>query len=146
MTVIAWDGRTLAADKMACSQSHVFTITKIAVVGGLLVGVAGCAHKIREFQDWINSDRAPEKYPKAIGDNEYFTALVISRGGLVHRYEGGSHVPMIVEDREHAIGVGRDFARAAMYLGKSAKEAVEITCLFCADCGLGVDTLTFGNP
>lgn len=145
MTVIVWDGTTLAADRLAVSQSHVFSITKIARIGGLLVGVAGTGSKIREFQDWLGSPRAPERYPRHDNEHHYFTAIVIGREGFIHRYES-SPVPMVVEDPVHVIGVGRDFARAALHCGKTAKEAVEITNLYSADCGGGVDTLTFEDP
>ena len=47
-----------------------------------------------------------------------------------------------VEDQFAAWGSGRDFALTAMHLGKSAREAVEIACLFENGCGNGVDVLT----
>lgn len=43
----------------------------------------------------------------------------------------------------HAIGTGRDYARAAMHLGRNAVEAVQVAILFDENCGNGVDTLTF---
>ncbi len=140
MTVIVWDGTTLAADRMAASQSHVFSLTKLARVGSLLVGVAGRGDKVRQFQQWVGGDCDPAKYPKHDMADEYFVALVINGAGTIHRYES-SPFPMIVEDGVHAIGVGRDFARAALHCGKSAREAVEIANLYSCDCGLGVDTL-----
>jgi ATP-dependent protease HslVU (ClpYQ) peptidase subunit len=41
----------------------------------------------------------------------------------------------------HALGSGRDFALAAMYLGKNAREAVEIAMEFDLETGKGVDCL-----
>lgn len=144
MTIIAWDGTTLAADKRAIAQSHCWTITKIARVGEFLVGVSGRGEKIREFQQWIERGRVPEQYPKRNSEEEWFCGLVIGRDGVIEHYEA-SPLPMIVEDPTHAIGTARDFARAAMHLGKTAREAVELACLFSADCGNGVDSISFSD-
>jgi hypothetical protein len=141
MTVVCWDGRTLAADKRAVVGGHTFTMTKIARVGDCLVGVAGRGDKIAEFQHWIADGRKREAYP-ARTDQAWFTALVILPGGVIERFED-QPLPIIVEDVTHAIGTGRDYARVAMHLGKCAREAVEIACLFDENCGNGVDTLSF---
>jgi ATP-dependent protease HslVU (ClpYQ) peptidase subunit len=45
------------------------------------------------------------------------------------------------EDKKTATGSGRDYALAAMHCGKTAREAVEIACLFETGCGNGVDEL-----
>jgi hypothetical protein len=41
MTCIAWDGKTLAADKQATSVGRGITTTKIYRVGACLVALAG---------------------------------------------------------------------------------------------------------
>jgi hypothetical protein len=139
MTVIAFDGRTLAADKRATVSGHTYTISKIARVGDCLVGVAGRGDKIREFQQWIANGRERDEYPKR-SDEAWFTGLVVRPDGVIERFEDQS-IPILVEDRTHAIGTGRDYARVAMHLGKTAREAVEIACLFDENCGNGIDTL-----
>jgi hypothetical protein len=40
-----------------------------------------------------------------------------------------------------ACGSGRDMALMAMHLGKSAFEAVRLTCELSVDCGNGIDVL-----
>ena len=67
--------------------------------------------------------------------------LVIRPGPVVQVYE---HTPHAIEyeDRQAAVGSGRDFALAAMHLGKSAEEAVLVAAEFDPGTGNGVDTLT----
>jgi len=139
VTVIAWDGTTLAADKRAVGH-HVDTITKIARVGEVLVGISGRGDKIREFQHWIADGGQAAAYPKRDNDANYWTALVIRPDGTIERYEE-SPVPIIVEGGSHAIGSGALAAAAAMLCGKSATEAVSIACQLEEGCGNGTDSL-----
>ena len=52
-----------------------------------------------------------------------------------------SPYPLKFHDEQFAIGSGRDFALAAMYLGKTAAQAVEVACVFDSGCGNGVDAM-----
>lgn len=143
MTVIAWDGGTLAGDKRACCAGQMMTVTKVfrvpVVSGSALVGVAGHGDKIGEFVDWVRRGMDVATYPK---NEDAFTALVIMPDGEIRQYERTPY-PIVVEELSHTIGSGRDFALAAMALGKSAKEAVEFTARFDENCGNGVDALPF---
>jgi hypothetical protein len=156
MTVIAWDGDTLAADRRAVCGHGVYSVTKIARVAGCLVGVAGRGDRIREFHDWVRDGARKEDYPKRDRDDQstYYTAIVIRRGEpragpfgeerdiVVERYED-SPLPIIVEEQQHAIGAGGLIARAAMLCGKNAVEACSIACSLEENCGNGIQTLTF---
>jgi hypothetical protein len=140
MTCIAWDGKTLAADKRAVMGGQTYTMTKIARVGDCLVGVAGRGDRIKEFQDWIADGRKRENYPKRDEQNT-FTGIVIRPDRRIERFED-SPTPILVEDGVHAIGTGRDYARCAMHLGKTAAEAVALASCFDENCGNGMDVLT----
>jgi hypothetical protein len=156
MTVIAWDGTRLAADRRAVCGHGVYSVTKIARIGGCLVGVAGRGDRIREFQSWMRDGAQRELYPKRDKDDQscYFTAIVIRLGEprrgrlgderdiIIERYED-SPLPIIVEEGQHAIGAGGLIARAAMLCGKTAHEACAIACQLEETCGNGVQSLTF---
>lgn len=152
MTVIAWDGRTLAADRRAVCGHGVYSVTKISRVGECLVGVAGRGDRIREFQSWMRDGARREDYPKREKDeSSYFTAIVIRLGApfpdggrpiAIERYED-SPLPIIVEEQQHAIGAGGLIARAAMMCGKDAHEACFIACQLEETCGNGIQRLTF---
>jgi hypothetical protein len=142
VTVIAWDGTTLAADRRACGNGQLFSMRKVFRVGDLLVGVCGYGDKVPEFVAWVEGGRSAEAYPKN-DDSHSFTALVIEKSGRFLQYERTPY-PMVVEELQHTIGSGRDHALTAMYLGKTAAEACELAARFDEGCGNGVDSVTFG--
>jgi len=142
MTVIAWDGKTLAADKQASIGTAIFQVTKIFRVRGCLLGAAGDFDRIQETIAWFAAGADPSKMPPFQRDNtDYVGLLVIQPDGSILKYER-STTPFRIESKFHALGSGRDFAIAAMYLGKTAVEAVGVASALCIGCGGGVDTLT----
>lgn len=140
MTVIAWDGTTLAADRRCSFGAYIGEMTKIRAIGNAFVGVAGTAAKAAEFFAWFEAGADPKTYPKRDLNEEYFTAIVILPGPVLHRYEVVG-VPFVVECEKHAIGSGRDYAAMAMHLGKTAAEACELAMVFDENSGNGVDLL-----
>ncbi|MDB4876446.1 MAG: hypothetical protein JWM41_2892 [Gemmatimonadetes bacterium] len=144
MTVIAWDGATLAADKRMSMGCHFNTVTKVFAAGEYLIGFTGSAKYMGAFLAWVESGASADAYPKCSDDDGGIHALAVRRDGSVWKFEGTAY-PVRIEDQHAAAGTGRDYARAAMHLGKSAREAVEIACLFDENCGNGVDTLAFAS-
>lgn len=154
MTCIAWDGKTLAADKKASAEyttpwmvTKIFKVTvrlgpgKPAVPG--LAGTIGTCDVAAELLAWYRKGAKPGAFPKSA--REYDGSLVVIHKGGILQYTGGPF-PMQLEDAQCAWGSGGDLARLAMHLGKTAKESVELACLFePAGCGLGIDTLTLAR-
>lgn len=140
MTVIAWDGKTLAADKLANFGGLSRTVTKIRRIGDLLVAASGTTWGAAEAFAWVERGRKPEDFPAVLRDKDDWVPLLVVEAGRIWLYERGPHRTE-VEDRLFAMGNGRDFALAAMYLKADARMAVEVASHFCPDCGLGVDTL-----
>lgn len=140
MTVIAWDGKTLAADKQTTDAGLRLKTTKIFKFGNLLVGGCGDTARIVEMREWIENGCKKEDLPAFQRDAATFAPMLVIDNGRCCQYWNG-HLPIWIEDGFAAIGSGRDFALAAMYLGKTAREAVEIACHFETGCGNGVDVL-----
>jgi len=142
MTVIAWDGVTLAADKQASSNGMIRTVTKIfKLPDGSLFGGSGDFAFILQMYEWLQDG---EKFPEAQRDkDDWQPCFVISREG-VFVYERAP-CPIRYEDFFFASGSGRDFALAALHCGKTAREAVELACKLSYECGNGIDTLTLGD-
>ncbi len=142
MTVIAWDGKALAADKRTnFGGLHAMTTKVHRLPDGRLVGCAGNAAQIAEIVYWLSAGADPEKMPSSQRDaKECVSALVIEPGGRVLQYENTPH-PIVIENPTWAIGSGRDFAMAAMWLGQDARHAVIVACELDCSCGNGVDTL-----
>lgn len=144
MTIIAWDGKTLAADRRGTSAGLPVSVKKIHRVGDLLVGISGSAGEAQACLDWIVKGRDPEKYPDCQQGEKRGYLLVVEEG-KAYEYERTPY-PIPVLEPFTATGDGRDFALAAMHLGCSAKEAVEVACHFNVFCGNGIDTLTLEGP
>jgi len=140
MTVIAWDGKTLAADKLGDACGLRRTTTKIHRFDGGLFGCAGTASKAAEMLDWIRKGADPATVPAFQLTDEYQDVFVVRNDGRAFMY-GRSGYPFEVEDECHAIGSGRDFAIATMFLGWGAHHAVFAASQFETGCGNGIDTL-----
>jgi hypothetical protein len=139
MTVIAWDGKTLAADKMATDGGGIGrTTTKIQRHGDALLAFTGSWDVGAELRAWWMGGADRDHFPQKA--REDLATLIVIQRGIVSTYNAGPF-PMIHEAERCAFGSGRDFAEAAMYCGKSAAQAVEIACLFQSDCGNGIDVL-----
>ncbi len=144
MTVIAWDGKTLAADKRSTLSSLPHTTTKIVrAADGSLVGVAGDTGMCRTLREWYRAGADREKYPDKDGKCDM---VVISQDRRVLLYSGGPD-PTHLEDEVFATGSGRDFAFSALQFGRTAREAVEFACRYDVHSGNGIDTLELeGQP
>lgn len=142
MTVIAWDGRTLAADKRTSFGGLHATTTKVhRLPDGRLFAGCGPTALIQEMRHWVAFGADPATFPAAQRTSaDSCSALVVMLDGSLIQYETTAY-PLCFENRQWAIGSGRDFAVMAMHLGKTAREAVLLTAEFCHDCGNGVDAL-----
>ena len=142
MTTVCWDGETLAADKRATIGGLYRTTTKIYRVGSSLAGFTGSGVQCREMLAWARGGFRKAKFPDIQRDVESsITLLVIRQNGVIQAYEHTPHA-ITYEDKQFAIGSGRDYALAAMRLGKSAEEAVLLAAEFDPGTGNGVDVLT----
>lgn len=142
MTVIAWDGRTLAADKLACNGNTRSTTTKIFSIDGVLVGVTGDLSIGMEMVDWYKDGAKQGKFPASNRDPSKGCSLVIIRkDSTVWKYES-SPFPFQVEGKFAAFGCGDVGALVAMSTGCDSKRAVELVSQFDNGCGNGVDTLS----
>lgn len=141
MTCIAWDGRTLCADRRACNGGIINTVTKIHRVGAVLCGGSGELSFVSVMLEWVRGGRDIEKFPKSQMDkDDWQPFLVVEADGTTSIYERTPH-PNRYEQSHVAIGSGRDLARAAMHLGKSSREAVEVAIALDSGCGNGIDEL-----
>lgn len=139
MTVIAWDGKTLAADKRAECAGHYFTTTKIRrISSGEVLAWCGDSDTGRMMASWYEAGADPAKWPECQKDEKSWARLIVASSAGVKYYDRWP-APTMVEDPFAAWGSGRDFALTAMHLGKTAREGVLIAALFESGCGNGVD-------
>jgi len=142
MTVIAWDGKTLAADKLTTSGDVALTTTKIFTfeLDNKPVYAASCGTLVEGLIliDWYKDGADPEKYPEFQKGEKTGSTLVIVRDGVCYEWQTYA-TPIKHQDPFIAFGCGREFAIGAMAAGATAIEAVEIASRHNPDCGRGVD-------
>lgn len=138
MTVIAWDGKTLAADKQGESGGLKCIVTKIFKLGtGELIGISGTLSEGLAAIQWYKDGALPDKYPIS-KDSE--SSMIVISNGVIHKYED-HYKPFIIQNRFYAFGSGRELAIGAMAMGADAETAVEIACQYESGCGMGIDVL-----
>lgn len=147
MTTVAWDGKSLAADRRVTAAGTVVTEwTKVHKRSdGALIGVAGEMCTGSEFVRWFftNDSEAPMPELKAkVSPDECAAIIIVDPDGEVRAYDrDGWHV---VESKRYAIGSGANLAQMAMRCGKSAARAVELAAEFDIYTGGEVDVVHHG--
>lgn len=140
MTTIAWDGKTLCADRQATSNNWGRETTKMFRCGEAVLAICGTLAYGLEMKAWWEKGADPDKFPAAQrDDNKWGPLMVWNREGL-WRYEQSPY-PLKIESEHYACGSGRDFALMAMHLGKTAREAIELASAFDTETGMGVDQM-----
>ena len=147
MSIVVWDGTSLAADRQATNFNMRFETRKIfRLADNEVVAFTGGTPEVCGLLDWVKNGSKKEEWPKFQEDKEHWARMILvskdSMGAItVNIYE---HLPYPFKHygRFSAWGVGRDFAIGALEMGADAKRAVEVTCKYNTDCGLGVDVFT----
>ena len=140
MTVLAWDGKMLAADRLACAGMMKATVTKIARVGNELVGICGTLSIGNELREWYLKGADPDYFPDAALSDSETDLIVVKADGTVWVYSA-SATPFQIEDSVCAFGSGAEAAWGALLCGASAQRAVEIASQINVSCGNGFDLL-----
>ena len=144
MTIIVWDGKTLAADRLSVCGTLQRTMTKIQRHGDLIFGGAGVRTTLEAMRAWVVGGCVIDKFPELPKGEEHHSHAfwVINKNGTIVKFEDSPY-PLKYDDPVFAEGTGRDFAYGAMAMGANAVQAVEIACKHDIYCGGGVDILTF---
>lgn len=146
MTTVAWDGETLAADRLVTSGDNIKAAATRKVArresDGALIGCAGEVCTIHAFMEWFFAgEEGVRPSLKASNLEHGCAAAIIVRPGLLLEFHDkcGWHP---IESRPIAIGSGELGALVAMRCGKTAIQAVEIVSEFDVWSGGGVDWVT----
>ena len=140
MTVIAWDGHILAADRMGENGSTLSTVKKLwplkkqggafAVCGSLSQGLA--------LKRWVEGGMKEDKFP-FVKEGESWTHLIVALPKKSVMLFENSPDAIEVLDSFAAWGIGREVALGALQMGASSIVAVEIASKWAAGCGRGCD-------
>lgn len=134
MTVIAFDGESLACDSLANISGIRATTKKIFTTGNLMYGGAGDQYAVTNMVEWIKAGAVISMFPESQKGDDFARFMVIDKDKRILIYEKSPH-PLVMEGKRMAIGSGADFAMTAMYLGMSAHDAVGIAIELCESCG-----------
>ena len=139
MTVIAWDGKYIAADRLAeyCGLGSKVTKLHTSKNGDCVIGFTGGLENGLGLMEWFNNGAVKEEWPDW-QKTEDWCRLIIAASDVVFAYE---RLPyrIVVNEGFAAFGSGRDYALGAMAQGADAIEAVGIASNFCTTCGYGID-------
>ena len=143
MSVIAWDGQYLAADRQSTAGHHIHESVKVFRHKDMLIGMCGPHVYSAMIVNWVKAGCWEASFPemKCEGD-DIPLVYVIYKDGVIHRYEDNPH-PILIRDKFWAAGAGGDLAMGAMAHGASAVQAVITASKFNPMCGMGVDILSF---
>lgn len=145
MTVIAWRGNTIAADRMQCHGDTQAQIEKIhKEPGGVIFAIAGGASAGRLLMDWYREGADPSKWPKCQEHPELWASLIVWEPNTPYPfYYQQFPSKLYTRPNDYFVwGSGREVAIGALYHGATAIEAVEAANHHCAGCGFGVDSFT----
>lgn len=145
MTVIAWDGKTIAADRQCTTGGMRSTAKKLfRVHTGEVIALLGDWSRAMAVKDWYVRGGDPKLYPDFQLGEDWVRVVVLRDDGL-WTYEH-TPFPIRIEDEFIAYGAGAEFAMGAMAMGADARRAVEVASQFSTGCGLGCDTMRYEKP
>jgi hypothetical protein len=140
MTVIAWDGKSVAVDKQGNFGELRQATTKFKKLPtGEVLLWGGTAENGIAMADWYARGADPKDFPPEQRTDSWSRLVVVAKDKVLH-YEQ-MPIPQRIEDSFCAWGSGRDFALGALAMGADARKAVEVACRFCTSCGIGIDVI-----
>lgn len=141
MTVIAFDGETLAGDRQTTHEGTPSSTRKVFKIRGLdggrfLIGCAGDTGDCVQYRRWATGSL---KETPALTDIVVISIDEKKRiwcaTQKMHWYQIGI--------KFWAVGSGANYALGAMAAGKTARQAVAIAMKLDVYCGLGIDAVRF---
>ena len=144
MSVVAWDGKTLAADCQATCAGLATVSKKIYLNETYIIAFTGDDDKGRELLAWYERGATVSEWPKSQDDKDRWTRLIVVQTNGCFMYEQTPY-PIPILSPFTAWGSGRDYAVGAMQAGLNAREAVEVANLHSIDCGFGVEAYGLGE-
>lgn len=148
MTIIAWDGKALAGDRMSTvggTPIHSATpkVYRLRAPNGrlALVGFGGSNAFCASYLHWMRGGEEPQ--PKPGEDMKWQIIAIVEPRWVWYRSDTANRWDLFGAMSYWAIGSGCDYALGAMEHGATAREAVKISSLLDNQCGMGVDVVRF---
>jgi len=143
MSIVAWNGKMLAADRMGVTAEMRVVSPKLVDIGdGIAIAWTGKADQGLILLQWWRDGCDANAWP-AFQQGQEWSRLIIASKGRCFYYERN---PMEQEVFLPfcAWGIGRDFAMGAMEMGANPQQAIEVASKWSIGCGFGVDCADVG--
>lgn len=139
MSVVCWDGKIIAADRIAVVGNMKFSSSKIQRLPNRdTVAWTGAASSGLAMLAWWSAGGNPAMFPESQKGPDWSRFIVVTSKGKAFSFEN-QPIPIPETTRRMAWGAGRDFAMGALEAGSSAIQAVKIASKLCTECGCGVE-------
>lgn len=143
MSVIAWDGYTLAADRCADMGGASGVAEKLFLLPtNEVVGFTGALSTGMELTNLYRVGKLLTHWPARQDSEDWARFIVGKSNGRIEYYERAPAAIPIYQS-QIAWGSGQDFAIAAMHCGLSSEAAVRLTGDLCISCGAGVNAFSY---
>lgn len=148
MTIIAWDGKVLAADRMATMGGTPMRdaggkIHRLRAPNGrvALIGFTGTSAFRASYLHWMRGGEEPQI---KVGEDMKWAIILIQEPRWVwYRSDTANRWDLLGAMSYWAVGSGCDYALGAMEHGATAREAVRVASRLDNQCGMGVDVVRF---
>jgi hypothetical protein len=123
--IMAGDSRAYGFDKVPVGSKMKPTRLPDGSLLGVSSSVVGCSQIVKE---WVLAGMDSKAAPHRKKEDIDFQAMLVRPDGTCILIDGNWLPSDPISEAYYAIGSGREFALAALFLGKTAAEAVEVAC------------------
>ncbi|HFD86878.1 MAG TPA: hypothetical protein ENJ35_04285 [Gammaproteobacteria bacterium] len=142
MSIIAWDGITLAVDRAATINSTIQETSKSRQLeNGAVLAWCRVLESGMVLANWYENGANPDDWPECQSGKEWGNLIVVNGLGCFEYEKLYIAQPIIA--KHFAWGTGAELALGAMAAGANAETAARIACKHDANCGMGVDTYRY---
>ena len=141
MSVIAWDGKIIAADRQAQMGGLCYPVSKLKRVKEFILGWTGSTAHGLAIVTWYLDGRHKKRWPEFQKTEDWARLIVFELLDpnciTVVSFEQTPE-PQPVMSTPFAWGCGAEFAMGAMEMGADAIKAVQVASKYNPYCGMGV--------
>jgi len=142
MTVIVWDGTTLAVDRAGSDSYTKWEQEKSWIVGESVIAGTGRLDTVLRMRRWFTEGGRDGEYPELQKDADTWGDFIIVDINGLRRYER-TCTPIEHGFNKCAFGSGKEFAYGVLAMGGTAHQAVQVANKYSQSCGIGIDLYTF---
>jgi hypothetical protein len=135
MTVIAYDGRYVAGDTLIVNDGGLRnSCGKLRIWETQVLATTGAADHGEALVIWFKDGKKPAAFPNVVGSQKDGSLYVFEYGKPIMCFQTYP-APIIFTGEEFACGSGGEIARAALHLGRDARQAVDAAIELNVYCG-----------